>query len=307
MTMLAILCSGQGFQGKGMFDLVAAAEAAQPVFAKAAKILGQDPRELVAEGDEAVLHTNLNAQVLCCTQALAAWAVLEPQLEAQLVVAGYSVGEVAAWGVAGALDADRVLDLVARRARLMDEATKQPAGLAAVRDLSETQVQDICQDAGVYVAIRNAADRFVIGGSADRLERAIKAIAAGGTDRVKRLAVNVPSHTPLLHEAAEAFTAVLRKGAHPRAPKARLVSGIDGGAVFDVADGLEKLGRQIGQTVDWAACLDACRSAGANRALELGPGSGLSRMMVSWLENGESRSLADFRTMEGAVDWLRRR
>ncbi|MCW5889465.1 MAG: hypothetical protein KIT14_02830 [bacterium] len=39
------------------------------------------------------------------------------------MVAGFSVGELAAWGVAGALDSHTTLELVARRAELMDAAT----------------------------------------------------------------------------------------------------------------------------------------------------------------------------------------
>ena len=39
-----------------------------------------------------------------------------------------------------------------------------------------------------------------------------------------------------------------------REPEARLLSGIDGAAVLEARDGLAKLGRQVAQTVDWAAC-----------------------------------------------------
>ena len=65
--------------------------------------------------------------MLCCAQALAAWAVLKPEIHARLVVAGYSVGEVAAWGVAGALDPAAVFDVVVKRAALMDEASDGPS------------------------------------------------------------------------------------------------------------------------------------------------------------------------------------
>ena len=84
----------------------------------------------MAEATDGDLHANATAQVLCCVQALAVWAVLKPKLDARLVVAGYSVGEVAAWGVAGAFDPACVLHVVARRAALMDEATDEPAGPA---------------------------------------------------------------------------------------------------------------------------------------------------------------------------------
>ena len=305
MTALAILCSGQGRQGRGMFDLVADAPEARCVFEAAAAALGgRDPRDVAAQDGEDALHVNATAQVLCCAQALAVWAVLKPRLESPLVVAGYSVGEVAAWGVAGALQPAAVFDIVARRAALMDEATDAPSGLLAVRGLSAAALDALCREAGVHVAIRNAPDRVVVGGRRDALERAGTAAEARGAS-VTPIPVNVPSHTPLLRGASERFGAVLCDLEDVRMPDIRLLSGIDGAAVFDVRDGLDKLGKQVARTIDWAACMEACRSDGATRALELGPGDALARMMGDVLGERDSRSVAEFRTLDGVLRWAR--
>ena len=305
MTALAILCSGQGRQGRGMFDLVADAPEARSVFEAAASVLGgRDPREVAATDDDAALHANATAQVLCCAGALAVWAVLQPKLDSPLVVAGYSVGEVAAWGVAGALQPAAVFDVVARRAALMDEATDAPSGLLAVRGLSPAALDALCREADVHVAIRNAPDRVVVGGRRDALDRAGKAAEAQGAS-VTAIPVGVPSHTPLLRGASEKFGAFLCDLGDVRTPDVRLLSGIDGAAVFDVRDGLDKLGQQVARTVDWAACMDACRAAGATRALELGPGNALARMMGDVIGERDSRSVADFRSLDGVLRWAR--
>ncbi len=82
MNALAILCSGQGRQSPDMIDLVADAPEARGVFEAAASALGgRDPREVVAAAGNKVLHANATAQVLCCAQALAVWAVLKPKLD----------------------------------------------------------------------------------------------------------------------------------------------------------------------------------------------------------------------------------
>jgi hypothetical protein len=47
------------------------------------------------------LNASRSGQILCCTQALAAWAALGPAQPTRAVVAGYSVGELAAWGWVG--------------------------------------------------------------------------------------------------------------------------------------------------------------------------------------------------------------
>jgi hypothetical protein len=49
----------------------------------------------------------------------------------------------------------------------------------------------------------------------------------------------------------------------------------------------------LGALIDWAACLESCRSAGAEAALELGPGTALSRMpheiKHGWLPSNASQ------------------
>jgi [acyl-carrier-protein] S-malonyltransferase len=146
MSGMAILCSGQGYQGAGMFDLLADAPGASPVFEAAKFVLdGKGPRQLVREASNNDLHADKIGQILCCTQAMAAWAVLSAKVPRPLVVAGYSVGELAAWGVAGLLDYEDVLDLAVQRATAMDAATTQRSGLVAVRGLGRTALDVICR------------------------------------------------------------------------------------------------------------------------------------------------------------------
>ncbi len=308
MTTLAILCSGQGFQTPDMFDLVADAPEAEPVFAAATMALdARDPRAIARDGDPEEMHRNRTAQILCCTQALAAAAALRPRLDVDLVVAGYSVGELAAWGVAGLFDPPAIFQLAAERAAAMDAATSAPSGLAAVRGLGRPAVEDLCNRHGAFIAIVNAADQMVVGGPCTALDALLAAAEAAGAERMTRLPVGVPSHTPLLAEAAVRFEAALRRQQlASRTLDDRLLSGIDGAPVFDVDEGLGKLARQIAQTVDWAACMEECRSAGAVRALELGPGRALARLMGGVIGEHDSRSLADFHTIEGVVRWTTR-
>ena len=306
MTPLAILCSGQGFQTPDMFDLLADVPEAAPIFAAATAALGRDPRD-VARGDPEHAHRNRTAQILCCTQALAAAAVLRPRLEGEVVVAGYSVGELAAWGVAGLFDAPTILQLAVERAALMDAATSQPSGLAAVRGLDRAALEQLCSRHGAFIAIVNAPDQIVVGGPRTALDPLLAEAEAAGAESLTPLAVEVPSHTPLLAEAARRFAAALRgKPLASRRLADRLLSGIDGAPVFDIDEGLGKLARQIAQAVDWAACMEECRSAGAVRALELGPGRALARLMGGVLGERDSRSIADFQTIDGVVRWAAR-
>jgi [acyl-carrier-protein] S-malonyltransferase len=304
---MAILCSGQGYQGAGMFDLLADAPEADQVFETAKSVLdGQDPRQLVREASDDDLHADKLGQILCCTQAMAAWAVLRAKVPRPLVVAGYSVGELAAWGVAGLIDYASVFDLAARRAAAMDRATKEPSGLVAIHGLKRATVDRICGAHGAYVAIVNAEDRMLVGGTTKALDAVTRDARVAGAERTTMLPVAVPSHTPLLAEASNEFRQALAK-AHLQAgvpSDVRLLSGIDGGTVFEVHMGAEKLARQIEQTVDWAACMESCQAAGVVKVFELGPGDALARMMHEVIPDGDVHSLSQFHSLSGLQHWI---
>jgi [acyl-carrier-protein] S-malonyltransferase len=302
--LVAFLCSGQGGQHPGMFDLVADSPEAHPVFASATQLLGRDPRTLVR--DEAAIFEGTVAQVLCCTQALAAWAALGLG-KGRAVIAGYSVGELAAWGCAGMLDAGTTLTLAHRRAALMEAAAPPHHGLAGIVGLPRPVLDGILSAHGASVAIVNADDSFVVGGALESLDALCRDAAARGATRTVVLPVSVPSHTPFLAGAVAPFEEALR-AVVPRPPRfgVRLLSGLDGNAVQDVDSGSAKLARQIASPIDWAACLDACRASGARLVLELGPGTALSRMAARVLPAGTARAVEDFRTIDGLRSWLAR-
>jgi len=306
---IAILCSGQGTQHPGMFDLVAQAPEAQGVLEAACAVLeGKDPRQFIREADPATLYSNRVGQILCCTQTLAAWAMVNPHLAGPVVIAGYSVGELAAWGCAGLLGQAEVLRLAVVRAEAMDAAGSDRTGLAAVRGLSRARLDSICRPRDVYIAIVNGEDLFVVGGARGALKSVCDEALKAGALRASTLQVDVAAHTPLLAEASRQFGFALAREnlRHPMARDIRLLTGIDGEAVFDLQEAAGKLADQISRTVNWAACLDACLAAGAKAVLELGPGRALANMAREVLTDAQVRSVEDFRTRDGVLAWLKR-
>ncbi len=302
---LALLLSGQGGQHPEMFALTAGRAEAEGVFAAARPLLGEDPRDLAAAGGPR-LHENRTGQILCCTAALAAWAVIAAGRPGRAVVAGYSIGDLAAWGVAGRLSPEAVLRLAAHRAEAMDAASGEGFGLAGLRGLPLDTIRAMAERHACDLAIRNAPDSGVVGGPVAALDALCTEALAAGARRAVVLPVHTPSHTPRLAPAAAALAdALARESLHRSAPGApRLLSGLDGAPVFDVAKGLDKLAHQIARTIDWAACLDAAREFGATRVLELGPGHALATMAREALPDAQVHALEDFRTVEGVQAWI---
>ena len=306
--MIAILCSGQGRQHAGMFSLTGNAPEAGALFAHATTLLGGDPRSWVRSAGEDALHQNRTAQLLCTLQALSAAAVLADLLPQRRCIAGYSVGEMAAWSIAGLIAEAEVLNLVTQRAEAMDASSKSAQGMLFVRGLPRAAIDELCARREAAIAIVHPGDAWVLGGQRSALDAiAIEALHRGAS-RVVPVAVRVASHSYLLADASPVFRrnlAAVRIQGATRAGS-RLFSGIDGTAVFDTLAGLDKLALQISHPVQWASCLASCVEAGARVFFELGPGHALADMAAGCYPGMTARSFDDFRTLQGVRGWLQR-
>jgi [acyl-carrier-protein] S-malonyltransferase len=289
-----------------MFGLTGNSPAAQALFEHAESWLGEDPRTWVQGANAPRLRENRNAQLLCVLQALAAAAMLRADIPERCCVAGYSIGELAAWSVAGILSPNETLSLAVARADAMDSACQTPQGMVAIKGLSETQIAAVVGDLDAEIAIVNPHASYVIGGSRAAIDEVATRAQQRGATRVTPLPVHVASHTKLLKHASGAFGDRLRAAqlSPLRSIDTRLLSGVDGSQVMDVSTGLGKLSRQISHRLEWAACLESCMESGTTVFLELGPGRALSEMARAAYPDVQARSLEDFQTLDGIRAWL---
>jgi [acyl-carrier-protein] S-malonyltransferase len=297
---LAVLCPGQGGQHAEMFARVADTPAAAGVLAAASTLLGTSVQTLAADPGR---YANAVAQPLVCAGTLAQWQVLREQLPTPLLVLGYSVGELAAHAVAGSMDIATCLQLAATRARLMDAASPDNAGLMAVLGLPLRTLDMLCQTHGAALAIINGDDHAVLGGPHAALQ-ALGDVAQAQGARITLLPVSVPAHTPWLRAAADAFATELTS-ANITAPTLRVLAGIDARAVTTQALVIHTLAAQIAQTLRWYDVLVQAAERGARVFLELGPGSALARMAREVLPHCEARSVDEFNSTQGVVEWVK--
>jgi [acyl-carrier-protein] S-malonyltransferase len=265
-----------------------------------ARETGLDPAGLSL----AEMQVNAVAQPLVCAFQLAVWAALRERLPEPRALAGYSVGELAAYGCAGALAPAEVIRLAGQRARLMDEAYCGDSAMTALRGLPRENVEAMCRRFGAEVAIVNGSDRIIVGGAALAVEALEEAALAAGA-KVSRLAIHIPSHTRLMRPAVQFFFETL-SAADWRAPVAPVMRGIDGAPIREKAKACEALSAQLAQPIDWIASLDGMREAGCTVLLELGPGDGLSRMARDRLPGIAARSVQEFHSLDGVLRWCER-
>lgn len=285
-----------------MLELAEAHPVGAAVLRQAAAVLGRPPAEIVARGGTEPFR-NAVAQPLVVAAQLATWAALREALPAPALLLGYSVGELAAHGVAGTFGPGEAVALAARRAALMDEACAGPAGLLGLRGLPLARLEALAAGAGCEVAIVNGPDHCVLGGPAAALEEAARRAAAAGANTVQRLPVAVPAHTRLLAGAVAPFARALA-AAGPRAPAVPVLAGVSGEPVRSAAAAVGTLSRQVAERLEWARCLAVAGELGCTVLLELGPGTALARMAREALPGAAVRAVAEFRSAAGVARWV---
>lgn len=292
---LLILCPGQGGQHAGMFDLARTHPRASEFLDRCAPFF-----------DPEAMFENRVAQPAIVAASLAMWEALRERVPAPALVAGYSIGELAAYGVAGALAPQDAVALAATRATLMDQAALAHPGqvMAAISAVPLARARELARAAGFEIAIVTGEESCIAGGLAlglSALESAV--VSAGG--RLQKLPVGIASHTSLMNDAVAPFAAALNSAAFI-APRCPVLSGINASRTSTKEQAIDHLSRQLAQTIEWDACMDAAAEAGITVALELGPSSALARMFQSRHPEVACRSAADFRSIDGIATWLRR-
>lgn len=303
---LALICSGQGRLSRDMLSPFVDHAEARPLFAAAEAQLGMPPLTFLANATDSELAANRNSQILCVTRSLAVATVLNVRdLPADTIVTGHSIGELAAWGVAGVWTSEHIIDLAARRAEAMDCAGGPDGLLGYVRGLSESAMEGLCDRHRCHIAIRNPDRLFVFGGDKGDVLALCPQAEAQGAMRAAAMNVHVASHTPLLENAVAPFQNALLSVA-PERPRLRLMSTQRQSLVISPARAIPDLAAQLAIPIDWAATLIALQERGVSRILELGPGSALAEMANAASRDWQARSFDDFETTSGAAHWARK-
>ncbi|BDI06005.1 ACP S-malonyltransferase [Sphaerotilus microaerophilus] len=294
----ALVFSGQGGQHAEMFRCLAAPEHSALVDGA----VGPGWRERLHDPHWST--RNAVAQPLLTALAVATWQALRATLPPPTVVAGYSVGELAAFHAAGVIGAEQAVDLARVRAAEMDLAAQAtPTALAGWSGLDADALAALCQRHGMEVAIRNAPDSVVVGGPVAALQRANGEVEALGA-QASPLRVGLASHTRWMRPAAQRFAEHL---AHEpmAAPSCRLATN-HALLVRTAAEARVALGAQVATTVRWAECMDAIVQSRVDAVLEIGAGSALSRMLMRVAPVLPVRAVDDFRSLEAVLKWLMR-
>jgi acyl transferase domain-containing protein/acyl carrier protein len=210
------------------------------------------------------------------------------------LVAGHSVGEIAAALAAGVLSLGDAVTLVAARGRLMEAL---PPGGAMVSVLAPEQRVRAALVPGADVAAINGPSSVVISGEEGAVSRVAEELTALG-HKTKRLTVSHAFHSALMEPMLAQFrTAVSRlKFAPPRLPFVSTVTG----APVDRFDA-EYWVRQVRETVRFADGVGALARCEARTVLELGPDGSLCALGRDCAPDARIAFVPSLRREEGDV------
>jgi len=274
-----------------------------PIFHAASEVLGFDLYDLPKVSNDIDIFQNEVAQVLMCASAIATWSVLREDIPIPAVFAGYSIGELAAYCLAGSLRPSETFSLAKQRAVLMDRCL--PGGMLAVRGLDRGQVGALCSRYQLEVAIINGPLHYVLGGDNDLLKDAVHEAEKLGAKTVRVLNVSVASHVSRMEPAATLFREALERSGLTKAA-VPVLSCVSAKAAYDRASAIEGLSAQLSHTLQWYKCMRAASEMGVTVFLEMLPGSSLTRMVLSEVSGASSRACAEFKTIMGAAAWTHR-
>ncbi|OBF96250.1 ACP S-malonyltransferase [Mycobacterium sp. 852002-51152_SCH6134967] len=190
------------------------------------------------------------------------------------VVAGHSVGEIAAYAIAGVISADDAVKLAATRGAEMAKACAvEPTGMAAVLGGEEADVLARLEALDLVPANRNAAGQIVAAGAIAALDKLVEDPPEKA--RVRKLATAGAFHTHYMASALDGYAAAA-DGVTSTEPNTTLLSNADGQPVDSAADAMSKLVAQMTRPVRWDLCTETMRRLDVTAIVEFPPAGALA-------------------------------
>lgn len=279
---IALVFPGQGSQTVGMLsELLADSQIAKATFAEASEALGYDLAALVLNGPEEELNQTHRTQPALLTASVAIYRQwLDANPDADVVMAGHSLGEYSALVCAGVVSLSEAVKLVENRGLYMQEAVPAGVGsMAAIIGLGDDEIKAACDASAngevVSPVNYNSPGQVVIAGHKAAVERASEACKEAGAKRALPLAVSVPSHCELMKPAAEKLAADLATLTF-NTPKCDVINNVDVKAEQSSEAIKDALVRQLYSPVRWTETVQALVAQGITQSYEFGPGKVLT-------------------------------
>lgn len=290
--MIALLAPGQGSQTEGMLSPWLELPGAADQLALWSKASGLDLVRLgTTASTEEITDTAVTQPLVVATTLLAHQELAKRGLasDREFIVAGHSVGEIAAYAIAGVLAADDAVALAATRGAEMAKACAlEPTGMSAVLGGDEAEVLGRLEQLDLFPANRNAPGQIVAAGPLGALEKLAEDPPAKA--RVRALGVAGAFHTKYMAPALDAYAAAAAAVVTAE-PTATLLSNRDGKPVASAAAAMDTLVAQLTQPVRWDLCTAYIREHDVTAIVEFPPAGTLTGIAKRELRGVAARAV----------------
>ncbi len=275
MSETAFVFAGQGSQSTGMLSAYHKHPLLMEVVAEVSNAIDTDIESII-ENDGDALNQTINTQPCMLAMGVGVYRMLENKLQAT-VFAGHSLGEYSALVCAGSLSLAEAAKLVRQRAYLM-QSTVNNGGMAAILGLDADSINEICTAARndgefIWAANYNTEKQIVVAGIKSSIEKYIDVFKQKGARRVVVLPMSVPSHCPLLQEAANQFKEAMKQITLSQPQVTILHTGqIEKPSDSFANDLINTMANQLILPVNWLLILQQLKKRGVEQVFEVGPG-----------------------------------
>ncbi|HXO56965.1 MAG TPA: ACP S-malonyltransferase [Mycobacterium sp.] len=301
--MIALLAPGQGSQTEGMLSPWLELPGAADRLTSWSTASGLDLSRLGTTASTEEITNTAIAQPLIVAATLLAHQELATRgllADNEVVVAGHSVGEIAAYAIAGVISADDAVALAATRGAEMAKAcADEPTGMSAVLGGDETEVLARLEQLDLVAANRNAAGQIVAAGRLSALDKLAEDPPEKA--RVRALGVAGAFHTEFMASALDGYAAAVQNVATSE-PTAVLLSNRDGQPVSSAADAMEKLVAQLTRPVRWDLCSETLRQRSVTAIVEFPPAGALSGIAKRELRGVPTRAVKTPADLDGLTE-----
>ncbi|OBJ48731.1 type I polyketide synthase [Mycobacterium sp. 1423905.2] len=244
-------------------------------------------RQVLWGADPGLLHSTEFAQPALFAVEVALAALLQACGVTADLVAGHSVGEIAAAYVAGVLSLPDAARLVALRGQFMAALSARGAMVAVAA--SEEEVAPLLID-GVDIAAFNGPDSVVISGPEEAVGAVAERLLEHGR-QVRRLAVSHAFHSALMEPMLTQFARALAD-LPARDPRIELIANVTGQLADSGYGSAQYWVDHVRRPVRFADTVATAQTMGAGVFIEVGPAAGLTAAVEQSLSNDRVLTVA---------------
>ena len=305
--MLALVAPGQGSQSVGMLAPWVVDSKTKDLVQSWSKLVSVDLLKLGQFGTtDEIKSTDIAQLLIFVTSILSSLDLdLRNEKDSSIVYAGHSVGEFAAYSLAGAFEVEQALRLVAKRGQAMLAATKvfSKTGMSAVLGGSKEEVVSYLSELELIAANINSNGQIIAAGTLENLDRLANTPLKG--TRIRPLEVSAAFHTKFMEPAVSQFTEIF-KVVSVKSPRQIVLSNKNGERVSNSTDITENLIQQVISPVRWDLCQAKMVELGVTGMLELAPGGTLCGIAKKEIPNVETFAIKSPEDIQGANEFIRK-